>query len=186
MQKHMYLLTPLLCMKNTRCLTISKAASKTVRLQFRCNSALARAIFFPGRESEDEIAVLVQDMTSLFAFLCLSCTAMPCRPLRPRCAHKSFLHIWRAFFVWNFGGNKNESNMGPRSSPHLEASFCLRGACAVLARRMQLHFSDWGPVVLTCSAKTSAKTSHLLCMRRYVSKESIVMSMYCICCVTVA
>ena len=116
--------TPLLVNKNHTCLTIIKSANKTTQ----ASTFLPRrtcADFFQSDESEDEVELLLRDMTSLLAFFSLSFTAM------------------RAFFP-----RKWSSVLGSPSLLHPNAFFCLRGACAQLAREMQLNFSvlellDW-------------------------------------------
>ena len=81
--------------------------------------------------------------------------------------------------LWQyFGGNKKTGGTWG-AVPHfqLDASFCLRGACAGLARKMQLDFSDEGPAELTCSAKTSAKPHIYYACTRNVSKEATVQTL---------
>ncbi len=56
-----------------------------------------RGFSLQSDESEDEVALLLQDMTSLLAFLCLSFTAMRCPPFLLRCLDISSA-ILQAFF----------------------------------------------------------------------------------------
>ena len=100
-------------------------------LQFSFHSALARTFFSQTNPSE----LLLRDMTSLLAFFCLSFTAMRCRPFLLRCVDK---------FLWYFASFLSKEVIicsGVPSLLHPNAFFCLRGACAQLAREMQLNFS---------------------------------------------
>ena len=72
-------------------------------------------------------------------------------------------------------------NMGSRSSLPPGCIFLLARS---LREKCNLVSQIGGPAELACSANTSAKTSHLLCMHKIcIQGSSIVMSMYCICCV---
>ena len=51
--------------------------------------------------------------------------------------------------------------------PFLTSNWMHLFACAELARKMQLDFSDWGPAELTCSAKTSGKNLYFTIMKWY-------------------
>ena len=88
--------TPLLLIKRYLGRESSNLLTKTPRHKFSYNSTLART-FFQSDESEDKVALLLQEL-KLFpcclSFLCLSFTAMRCRPFLLRCVDKS---LWQYF-----------------------------------------------------------------------------------------
>ena len=117
--------TPLLVNKKHTCLTIikSKNTKASIFLQQR-----TCADFFQSDESEDEVELLLRDMTSLFAFFCLSFTAMRCRPFLLRCVDK---------FLWYFASFLSKEVIICSGVPFLTSPKCifllargLRAACA--------------------------------------------------------
>ena len=165
--------TPLLVNKKHTCLTIIKSASKTTKASISQQQCTC-AGFFQSDESEDKVELLLRDVT-LLAFSCLSFTAMRCLPFLLHCVDK-FLWYLRAFFP-----RKWSSVLGSPSLLHPNAFFCLRGACAQLAREMQLNFSvlellDWHilkPLLLENKQQIQRKTLmiksiYTQCMRVYI------------------
>ena len=119
--------TPLLVNKKHTCLTIIKSANKTTQ----ASTFLPRrtcADFFQSDESEDEVELLLRDMTSLLAFFSLSFTAMRCRPFLLRCVDK---------FLWYFASFLSKEVIICSGVPFLTSPKCifllargLRAACA--------------------------------------------------------
>ena len=166
--------TPLLVNKKHTCLTIIKFASKNAKASIFLQQRTC-ADFFQSDESEDEVELLLRDMTSLLAFFCLSFTAMRCRPFLLRCVDKL---LW---YFASFLSRKWSSVLGSPSLLHPNAFFCLRGACAQLAREMQLNFSvlellDWHilkPLLLENKQHIQRKallikSMYIQCMRVYI------------------
>ena len=119
--------TPLLVIKNTPCLTIIEFASKSTKASIFLQQCTC-ADFFQSDESEDEVELLLRDMTSLLAFFCLSFTAMRCRPFLLRCVDK---------FLWYFASFLSKEVIICSGVPFLTSPKCifllargLRAACA--------------------------------------------------------
>ena len=126
--------TPLLVNKKHTCLTIIKSASKTTMLQFPSNSALARTFFSqtnPKTKLNYCYGTWHRSLLS-FAFPSMQCFV----GLFSSVVWTNSSGILRAFFP-----RKWSSVLGSPSLLHPNAFFCLRGACAQLAREMQLNFS---------------------------------------------
>ena len=119
--------TPLLVNKKHTCLTIIKSASKTTKASIPSNSALARA-FFLSDESEDEVELLLRDMTSLVVFFCFSFTAMRCRPFLLRCVDK---------FLWHFASFLSKEAIICSGVPLSYFTQMHFFACAGLARSLR-------------------------------------------------
>ena len=119
--------TPLLVIKNIPCLTIIEFASKNTKASSSLQQCTC-AGFFQSDESEDEVELLLRDMTSLLAFFCLSFTAMRCRPFLLRCVDK---------FLWYFASFLSKEVIICSGVPFLTSPKCifllargLRAACA--------------------------------------------------------
>ena len=119
--------TPLLVNKKHTCLTIIKIASKNTKASIFLQQRTC-ADFFQSDESEDEVELLLRDMTSLLAFFCLSFTAMRCRPFLLRCVDK---------FLWYFASFLSKEVIICSEVPFLTSPKCifllargLRAACA--------------------------------------------------------
>ena len=165
--------TPLLVIKNTPCLTIIEFA-KALRLQFSCNSALAQTFFSqtnPKTKLNYCYGTWHRSLLS-FAFPSLQCVV----GLFSSVVWTNSSGILRAFFP-----RKWSSVLGSPSLLHPNAFFCLRGACAQLAREMQLNFSvlellDWHilkPLLLENKQHIQRKalmikSIYIQCMRVYI------------------
>ena len=171
--------------KNIPCLTIIKPASKNTQASISLHQCTCADLFSVRRIRRRSCTTATgHDIAPCFPLPFLHCSALSAFS-PPLCGQISLAIFCKPSLGRILVGIITRWNIwGPVPHFHLDASFCLRGACAGLARKMQLDFSDWGPTELTCSAKTSGKTSHLLCVRKIcIQGSSIVMSMYCICCV---
>ena len=121
--------TPLLVNKKHTCLTIiSNLQTKPQGLNFPATAHLRGLFQFQSNESEDEVELLLRDMTSLLAFFCLSFTAMRCRPFLLRCVDK---------FLWYFASFLPKEVIICSGVPFLTSPKCifllargLRAACA--------------------------------------------------------
>ena len=125
--------TPLLVNKKHTCLTIIKSASKTTKPSISQQQCTCAA-FFQSDESEDEVELLLRDMT-LLAFSCLSFTAMHCLPFLLRCVDK---------FLWYFASFLSKEVIICSGVPFLTSPKCiflLARGLPQLAREMQLNFS---------------------------------------------
>ena len=123
--------TPLLVIKkHIPCLTIIEFASKNIK-NTKASIFLQQctcADFFQSDESEDEVELLLRDMTSLLAFFCLSFTAMRGRPFLLGCVDK---------FLWYFASFLSKEVIICSGAPFLTSPKCicllargLRAACA--------------------------------------------------------
>ena len=123
--------TPLLVNKKHTCLTIIKSASKTTKASIS-QQQCACADFFSVRRIRRGgwTTATGRDITPCFPLPFLHCNALSAFS-PPLCGQ-----IPLVFRELSFQGS-----VGPPSLFHPNAFFCLRGACAQLAREMQLNFS---------------------------------------------
>ena len=172
---HFPCVTPLLVIKNIPCLTIIEFASKNTKASSSLQQCTC-ADFFQSDESEDEVELLLREMTSLLAFFCLSFTAMRCRPFLLRCVDK---------FLWYFASFLSKEVIicfwGPL--PYFTQMHFF--ACAGLARSLRekcnlisQFWSCWIDIFWNrCSLKTNSniprkalmiKSIYIQCMRIYI------------------
>ena len=114
-------------LKNIPCLTIIEFASNNTKASIFLQQCTC-ADLFQSDESEDEVELLLRDMTSLLAFFCISFTAMRRRPFLLRCVDK---------FLWYFASFLSKEVIICCGVPFLTSLKCifllargLRAACA--------------------------------------------------------